>query len=234
MLIAPLPPTFAPPPAITTVTASTASCRGETDAKNESVERLKLSLLLMPSIVIWTIDSGSPLMVESRLIPAVLIPGRNVTALIALREAVGIRFNWSAFSVAATTGVCVLINSELLETLIVSVIAPTSRTILTAVGVFSCTTTSATAVLNPLSATLTLYAPAATAGTLKAPSPLVTASNDAPDSFLTVTAAPGMAPPALSTTVPEIAPAPCARTDGLAPSTSAANRDRYTRLRFNT
>src|SRR5687768_13024266 len=43
-----------------------------------------------------------------------------------------------------------------------------------------------------------------------------------------------MAPPARSTTVPELDPVPCARRDGVASNTSAANRDRHTRLRFNT
>src|SRR5690606_35042633 len=100
--------------------ASTASCRGVTDAKNESVDRVKLSLLLTPSIVMLTNDSGSPLIRDSRLVSAVLMPGRNVTALSAFRVAVGIRFNWSAFRVEATTGVCVLISSELLATLTVS------------------------------------------------------------------------------------------------------------------
>ena len=52
-----------------------------TDAKNESVDRLKLSLLLTPSIVMLTNDSGRPLMRDSRLVVAVLTPGRNVTAL---------------------------------------------------------------------------------------------------------------------------------------------------------
>ncbi len=64
------------------------------------------------------------------------MPGRNVTALSALRVAVGIRFNWSAFSVADTVAVCVLISSELLDTLTVSEICPTSSTIFAVTGVF--------------------------------------------------------------------------------------------------
>src|SRR5215210_3876289 len=159
MLTAPLPPTFAPAAARTTLTASTASCRGLTDAKKESDERKKLSLLLTPSNVIWTKDSGRPLIRDSRLVSAVLMPGRNVTALSAFLEAVGIRFNWSAFNVAATTGVCVLINSELLATLMVSDSCPTSSTALIAAGVFGCTVTSTAAVLNPLRVNVTLYGP---------------------------------------------------------------------------
>jgi hypothetical protein len=93
MLTAPLPPDWAPPTAVVTVTASTASCRGVTEAKNESDDRRKLSLLLTPSIVMLTNDSGKPLMRDSRFVVAVFTPGRNVTALSALRVGVGIRFN---------------------------------------------------------------------------------------------------------------------------------------------
>ena len=46
---APWPPTSAPPTAVVTVTASTASCRGVTIAKSPSVDLLKFSLLLTPS-----------------------------------------------------------------------------------------------------------------------------------------------------------------------------------------
>src|SRR3954471_14054383 len=106
MLTAPLPPDVAPStavvtrtastppsPAVGTLTASTASCRGVTEAKNESDERRKLSLLLTPSSVMLTNDSGRPLIRDSRLVVAVLMPGRNVTALSAFRVGVGIRFN---------------------------------------------------------------------------------------------------------------------------------------------
>src|SRR5688572_15483347 len=47
---------------------------------------------------------------------------------------------------------------------------------------------------------------------LKIPSPLVTVSSVWPLSFVTTTATPGMAPPALSTTVPEMDDVPCAST----------------------
>ncbi len=156
MLTAPLPPTFAPPTAVTTDTASTASCRGVTDAKNESDERRKLSLLLTPSIVIWTIDSGSPLILASRLLVVMLMPGRNVTAFNALRVGVGMRLSWSELSVEATVAVCVLINSELLRTFTVSVMAPTSSVILTVNGVPGAARTLVTAVLKPASDTATL------------------------------------------------------------------------------
>jgi hypothetical protein len=53
--------------------------------------RRKLSLLLTPSSVMLTNVSGRPLIVESRFVPAVLIPGRNATALSALRVGVGMR-----------------------------------------------------------------------------------------------------------------------------------------------
>jgi hypothetical protein len=55
------------------------------------VLRRKLSLLLTPSSVMLTKLSGSPLIVESRFVPAVLTPGRNATAFSALRVGVGIR-----------------------------------------------------------------------------------------------------------------------------------------------
>ena len=74
-----------------TVTASTASWRGVTEAKNPSVLRRKLSLLLTPSSVMLRKPSGSPLIVESRLVPVVLTPGRNATAFSALRVGVGMR-----------------------------------------------------------------------------------------------------------------------------------------------
>ena len=114
------------------MTASTASCRGVTEAKKPSVDFRKLSLLLTPSSVMLIIDSGSPLIVESRLTPGVLTPGRNVTAFSALRVAVGIRLSWSALSVEATVAVCVLMSSLLLATVIVSLSVPTSSTALTA------------------------------------------------------------------------------------------------------
>ena len=72
MLTAPLPPVCAPCTAVVTATASTASLRGVIDAKNESDERRKLSLLLTPSSVMLTNDSGRPLMRDSRLVVAVL------------------------------------------------------------------------------------------------------------------------------------------------------------------
>ena len=71
---APWPPTSAPAPAVVTVTASTASGRGVTIANNPSVDLLKFSLLLTPSRLIATNESGSPLKFESRLTPAVLTP----------------------------------------------------------------------------------------------------------------------------------------------------------------
>ena len=142
MLTMPLPPVFAWPAPSTTDTASTASCRGVTDAKNESEVRRKLSLLLTPSIVIWINDSGSPLIVEFRFVPGVLMPGRNVTAFSAFRVGVGMRFNWSEFRVAATVAVCVFTSSELLATVIVSEIEPTSSTALIEAGVFGSSRTS--------------------------------------------------------------------------------------------
>ena len=87
---APWPPTSAPAVAVVTVTASTASCRGVTIANRPSVDLLKFSLLLIPSRLIATNESGRPLKFESRLTPAVFTPGRNVTALMALRVASGI------------------------------------------------------------------------------------------------------------------------------------------------
>ena len=60
--------------------------------------------------------SGRPLIVESRLVPVVLTPGRNATAFSALRVAVGMRVSWSEFRVAATVPFSVLMSSELLVT----------------------------------------------------------------------------------------------------------------------
>src|SRR5690606_4103403 len=97
------------------------------------------------------------------------------------------------------------------------------------------TCTSMTAVLNPVSATVTLYVPATRAGTLNTPSAFETVSKDAPDVLVTVTAAPGMAPPAESTTVPEIdAVAPCAETGALHPRASVVSTHTHARLRLIT
>ena len=85
------PPTCAPPADKVTDTASIASCRGVTEAKNPSVFRRKLSLLLTPSSVMLRKLSGRPLIVESRLVPVVLTPGRKATALSAFLVGVGIR-----------------------------------------------------------------------------------------------------------------------------------------------
>ena len=85
------PPTCAPAAESVTDTASTASCRGVTEAKKPSVLRRKLSLLLTPSMVMLRKLSGSPLIVESRLVPVTFTPGRNATAFSALRVAVGMR-----------------------------------------------------------------------------------------------------------------------------------------------
>ncbi len=157
IVTAPLPPTVDGAAAVVTVTASMASCRGVTDAKNESDERRKLSLLLTPSSVMLTNDSGRPLMRDSRLVVAVFTPGRNVTAFSALRVGVGMRLSCSAFSVDDTVGVCVLISSELLVTVTVSSSWPTSRTVLTLVVVPGAILTSlVTAVLKPVSDAVTV------------------------------------------------------------------------------
>src|SRR6188768_3473015 len=93
IVTAPLPPMLAPATAVVTVTASTASCRGYTEAKKPSPVLLKLSWLLTPSSVMLIIDCGRPLIVESRFTPGVFTPGRNVTAFSALRDVVGMRFS---------------------------------------------------------------------------------------------------------------------------------------------
>src|SRR5688572_12215458 len=224
MFTTPLPPVCDPATAVVTVTASTASWRGVTDAKNESLLRRKLSLLLMPSIVMLTNDSGRPLMRASRLVVATLTPGRNVTAFSALRVGVGMRLSWSELSVDETVAVCVLISSALLLTVTVSEIWPTSSTAFTDTGTPGATSTLATEVLKPVSETVTVYLPAPTAGTLNTPSELLTVSNVAPALLFTMTDAPGIAPPALSTTVPEMEPADCANAAAGASTSASANQ----------
>src|SRR5207247_1917852 len=75
-------------------------------------------------------------------------------------------------------------------------------------------TSSSTAVLNPTSETVTVYVPVSRDGTTKSPRASVTVLKLAPDAvFVTVTVAPGMKPPAVSTAVPDsdaLTP-PCAR-----------------------
>ena len=158
------PPTWAPPAESVTDTASTASCRGVIEAKKLSVPRRKLSLLLTPSIEMLTNVSGRPLMVESRLAPVVLMPGRNVTAFSALRVGVGSRVNWSEFSVAATVAFWVLISSELLVTVTVSSSWPISSVSGMLIGWPGATRIAlATAVLKPASVAETVYEPASRA-----------------------------------------------------------------------
>src|SRR5688500_8217515 len=96
-----------------------------------------------------------------------------------------------------------------------------------AAGVPDSTRTSLmTAVLKPVSETVTVYTPGETPGTLNSPSPFEIASNDTPDSFFTTTEAPGIAPPELSRTVPEIeVVAPCAKAETLVSSTSRMDTD---------
>src|SRR5260370_41747211 len=103
MVTAPAPPpTWAPAAASVTDTASTASWRGVTEAKKLSVFLRKLSLLLTPSSVMLRKLSGRPLIVESRLTPGVLTPGRKAIAFNALRGGAGILVSWSELSAAAT------------------------------------------------------------------------------------------------------------------------------------
>lgn len=157
MPIAPWPPTSAPPAAVVTVTASTASWRGVTLAKNPSEVLLKLSLLLTPSSVMLMKDCGRPLTLESRLTPAVFTPGRNVTAFSALRVASGIRLTWSTLRFAETVAVCVFTSSEKARTTTVSSRLPTSSVAFTDAGTPGCSlTSSSTAVLNPASETVTV------------------------------------------------------------------------------
>src|SRR4029079_11241456 len=129
--------------------------------------------------------------------------------------------------VEAAVALWVLISSLLAATFTVSASWPTSSVALIEAGVAHSTRTSRiTAVLKPLSETVTTYTPGDTLGTLNSPSPLETASKATPDSFLTVTVAPGRAPPALSTTVPLIeAFAPCANAETPARTASKASTD---------
>src|SRR5215510_3315860 len=117
-------------------------------------------------------------------------------------------------------------SSLLAATFTVSAIWPTSSTAFTVAGEPGRTRTSfITAVLNPLSDTVIAYTPGGTPGTVNRPSPFDTASNDTPDGFFTTTVAPGIAPPALSTTLPVMDEvAPCARGKAVASSTNAATR----------
>lgn len=70
--------------------------------------------------------AGKPLIVDARLVVAVLTPGRNVSAFSALRVGVGIRLIWSELSVAATVAVSLLTRSALLVTVTVCSSVPTS------------------------------------------------------------------------------------------------------------
>ena len=108
-----------------------------------------------------------------------------------------------------------LISSALAPvTVMVSATFPTSSVALTVVGMPGWTRTSViTAVLNPASDTVTVYVPADKAGTENAPVVLVTTSYFVSVALLlTTTLAPGMTPPAVSVTTPEIADVapPCA------------------------
>ena len=209
----PWPPTSAVDPAVVTCTASIASGRGVTLAKNPSLDLLKLSLFVTPSKLMAMNDSGSPFTVELRLVVAVLTPGRNVTALIRLRVATGIRLSESAVSVDEMTFDCVLTISELETTFTTSVSSPTWRIALISAVVPIASRVSVANVLNPDSETLTVYVPGSSAGTENVPCPDVVVLNTRPVAvFLMVTVAPGTRPPSLSTATPlivEVVP-PCA------------------------
>jgi hypothetical protein len=90
------------------------------------------------------------------------------------------------------------------------------------------------AVLNPVNATVTVYLPAPTAGTENTPSELLTVSNDAPALFVTMTVAPGIAPPAESTTVPEIEDVACANAKALDTRVNAIVKHTKAKLRLIT
>ena len=130
--------------------------------------------------------------------------------------------------------VCVLMSSALAPvTVMISATFPTSSAALMVVGTPNWTRTSVmTAVLNPASDTVTVYVPADNAGTENVPVVLVTTSNVVSVALLlTTTLAPGMTPPALSVTTPEMADVapPCAWALA-APSqaTSAIDSSRFT------
>jgi hypothetical protein len=95
-------------------------------AKSPSLDLLKLSLLFTPSSVMATKESGRPLKFDSRLVVAVLTPGRNVTALMAFRVGSGILLISSTLSVDEIVAVLVLTISLPPATVTVSAKAPTS------------------------------------------------------------------------------------------------------------
>src|SRR5438876_2665111 len=171
--------------------------------------------MFMPSSVMLIALFGSPLTVELRAVPEVLKPASDVNESSALRLLSGRLTICKAVRLVAIDGVCVWTTSALSPvTVTFSSSVPTASVTLTLAGIAAFKVTSFnTAVLNPMSATVTEYVPPGSDGIVKPPSLADTVLNSAPvPLFFTLTSAPGMTPPDESTTVPEsdVKKLPCA------------------------
>ncbi len=203
---APCPASPAPCVAVVTETSSTESRRGLTIAKKPSVDRSVLSWMFTPSSVMLIMPRGRPLIVASRLPAGVDTPGRKLTKSIALRDVNGSFVICVLVTVDDTVGdvVCTISDDDV--TVTCSVSPPTSRVARTLAGEPAVTTTLlTTTVLNPCSATVTVYEPDTMLGNENDPSELVMDSCATPVALcLMATFAPGTTPPVLSVTMPEM------------------------------
>src|SRR5215475_12287569 len=148
---------------------------------------------------------GNPLMDEVRGVPGVVTPGCVRTSCMASRATKGSSLIWRPVMVVATLAVCVCKTSLPPCTTTDSLAAPTSSVTLTVAGVAARICTFGTMpFLKPGASTVTVYAPALSAGTVNDPLPEVVTLNSAPvAAFLTITEAPEIADPFGSSTAPE-------------------------------
>src|SRR5258708_18976279 len=162
--------------------------------------------MLMPSSVMFMELRGRPLTEELRAVPDVLNPGSEVNESSALRLVNGRLVIWVPVKFVAMDGDRVCTTRALSPTTVTfSSTAPTESVTLTLAGTAACSVTElSTAVLNPISETVTEYVPPVSDGTVKPPSlPDTTVASAPVPVFLTLTSAPGMTAPDESTTTPD-------------------------------
>ena len=125
----------------------------------------------MPSSVMLTALCGRPFTVAPRVLPPVrATPGSWFTKSNAPRPGSGRLVICFTLIVDATAADCVWTSCVAASTMTVSSSLPISRIALTEAGALAPTMTSfRTAVLNPISATVTVYAPGSTAGIVNVP-----------------------------------------------------------------
>ena len=216
-------PESAPSPAVSTVTSSIAPSRAGTVPKKLVPPLLNpFDELLMPSMVGLIVPPGMPL----KCVPpptGCTTPGLRRASPNVLRPGSGSSLSTSLFSVPEIVLVVASSTGAAPVTVTDSPIWPTSSVARTSVVRDDSTITFLmTAVLNPWRETVSSYEPKLRSGNVTDPDWLVVARLRIPvRSSLSCTSAPGTTRPALSKTVPVIAPA--IRTCAPAPADAASS-----------